>query len=48
MFLLFNSQERTIMHIDELLGSTGWKAVKVYRQEGGDSTFLQGIEAIPI
>ncbi|KAG9227803.1 hypothetical protein CCMSSC00406_0000551 [Pleurotus cornucopiae] len=48
MFLLFNSQERTITHIDELLGSTGWKAVKVYRQEGGDSTFLQGIEAIPI
>ncbi|KAL4259735.1 O-methyltransferase COMT-type [Pleurotus pulmonarius] len=47
MFLLFNSQERTITHTEELLGSTGWKAVKVYRQEG-DSTFLQGIEAIPV
>ncbi|KAG6852088.1 hypothetical protein C0991_003244 [Blastosporella zonata] len=47
MFLLFNSQERTIYHIDELLLSTGWKVQKVYRQDG-DSTFLQSIEAIPV
>ncbi|KAJ8469560.1 hypothetical protein ONZ45_g16849 [Pleurotus djamor] len=48
MFLLFNSQERTIKHMVELLRSTGWEVVKVHRQTGGDSTFLQGIEAIPI
>ncbi|KAG6811474.1 hypothetical protein H0H92_007246 [Tricholoma furcatifolium] len=47
MFLLFNSQERTIRHIDELLRSTGWRVRKVYRQDG-DSTFLQSIEAIPV
>ncbi|KAJ8502546.1 hypothetical protein ONZ45_g11654 [Pleurotus djamor] len=48
MFLLFNSQERTIKHMVELLRSTGWEVVKVHRQSGGDSTFLQGIEAVPI
>ncbi|KAF8069068.1 S-adenosyl-L-methionine-dependent methyltransferase [Lyophyllum atratum] len=46
MFLLFNSQERTIRHFDELLLSTGWK-VKLVRRQEGDSTFLQSIEAIP-
>ncbi|KAG5331582.1 hypothetical protein C0989_007906 [Termitomyces sp. Mn162] len=29
MFFLFNSQERTIQHINELLLSTGWKAIQV-------------------
>ncbi|KAJ8519047.1 hypothetical protein ONZ45_g3949 [Pleurotus djamor] len=47
MFLLFNSQERTITHMRRLLKSTGWNMVKVHRQPGGDSTFLQGIEAVP-
>ncbi|KAG6805559.1 hypothetical protein H0H92_014952, partial [Tricholoma furcatifolium] len=28
MFLLFNSQERTIRHMEQLLLSTGWKIVK--------------------
>ncbi|KAF9462317.1 S-adenosyl-L-methionine-dependent methyltransferase [Collybia nuda] len=47
MFLLFNSQERTILHIDELLRNTGWKMTVVHRQPG-DSTFLQSIEAVPV
>ncbi|KAG6817102.1 hypothetical protein H0H87_012623 [Tephrocybe sp. NHM501043] len=47
MFLLFNSQERTIRHINELLLGTGWKVTKVYRQDG-DSTYLQSIEAVPV
>ncbi|KAG5720988.1 Sterigmatocystin 8-O-methyltransferase [Termitomyces sp. T112] len=47
MFFLFNSQERTIRHLDQLLLSTGWRVKKVYRQDG-DSTFLQSIEAIPV
>ncbi|KAJ3517445.1 hypothetical protein NLJ89_g507 [Agrocybe chaxingu] len=48
MFLLFNSQERTIVHFDDLLRSNGWQVTRVNRREGGDSTFLQSIEAIPI
>ncbi|KAG5338262.1 hypothetical protein C0989_007825 [Termitomyces sp. Mn162] len=47
MFFLFNSQERTSRHLDQLLLSTGWRVKKVYRQDG-DSTFLQSIEAIPV
>lgn len=47
MFLLFNSQERTIRHIEDLLRGCGWKVVKVNRHDGGDSTFLQAIEAVP-
>ncbi|KAG5221429.1 S-adenosyl-L-methionine-dependent methyltransferase [Salix suchowensis] len=35
--------ERTITHFDELLGSTGWKAVKVYRQEGGTARSFKGL-----
>ncbi|CAK5276426.1 unnamed protein product [Mycena citricolor] len=44
MFLLFNSQERTVIHFTELLAKTGWTVVAVHRQ-AGDSTFLQSIEA---
>ncbi|KAF9042839.1 S-adenosyl-L-methionine-dependent methyltransferase [Hymenopellis radicata] len=47
MFLHFNSQERTIRHMQDLLLSTGWKVVKVRRQDG-DSTFLQAVEAVPV
>ncbi|KAF5386809.1 hypothetical protein D9615_002134 [Tricholomella constricta] len=47
MFVLHNSQERNIRHIDELLLSTGWKATLVRRKEGGGS-FLQSIEAMPV
>ncbi|KAF9462322.1 S-adenosyl-L-methionine-dependent methyltransferase [Collybia nuda] len=47
MFLLTNSQERTILHIDELLRNTGWK-VTVVRRRPEDNTFLQSIEAVPI
>ena len=46
MFLIFNSQERTIRHTINLLRSTGWKVTVVHRQDG-DSTFLQPIEAVP-
>ncbi|PPQ95287.1 hypothetical protein CVT26_014861 [Gymnopilus dilepis] len=48
MFLLFNSQERTATHLQELLESAGWKLTVIHRREGGDSTFLQSIEAIPV
>ncbi|KAJ7103971.1 S-adenosyl-L-methionine-dependent methyltransferase [Mycena belliarum] len=44
MFLLFNSQERTLEHIKRLLKRTGWHLMAVHRQPG-DSTFLQSIEA---
>ncbi|KAJ7067487.1 S-adenosyl-L-methionine-dependent methyltransferase [Mycena amicta] len=47
MFLLFNSQERTVMHFQELLASAGWKIVKVHRQPR-DSMFLQSIEATKV
>ncbi|KAG5350527.1 hypothetical protein C0989_010597 [Termitomyces sp. Mn162] len=47
MFLLFDAQERTIRHFNQLLSRTGWKIRKVYRQSG-DSTFLQSVEAIPV
>ncbi|KAG6888552.1 hypothetical protein C0995_007424 [Termitomyces sp. Mi166 len=47
MFFVFNSQNRTIRHINELLLSTGWKVKQVYRQDG-DSTSLQLVEAIPV
>ncbi|KAJ6555654.1 S-adenosyl-L-methionine-dependent methyltransferase [Mycena vulgaris] len=44
MFLLFNSQERTVIHFTELLAQSGWKITAIHRQPG-DSTFLQCIEA---
>ncbi|KAJ7612017.1 S-adenosyl-L-methionine-dependent methyltransferase [Mycena polygramma] len=44
IFLLFNSQERTLIHFVELLARSGWKVTAVNRQPG-DSTFLQSIEA---
>ncbi|KAG6916948.1 hypothetical protein DXG01_004497 [Tephrocybe rancida] len=47
MFVLFNSQERTIRHFDELLLSTGWKVTKVHRQDG-EGTYLQSVEAIAV
>ena len=49
MFMLFNAQERTIHHFDELLRSAGWQ-ITLIRQigEGIDTSFLQSIEAVPI
>ncbi|KAK7014078.1 hypothetical protein VNI00_019427 [Paramarasmius palmivorus] len=47
MFLLFNSQERTVGHFDRLLQSTGWKLTVVNRQPG-DSTYMQSMEAVPL
>ncbi|KAJ7720965.1 S-adenosyl-L-methionine-dependent methyltransferase [Mycena maculata] len=44
MFLLFNSQERTLTQFVDLLTRTGWKITAVNRQPG-DSSFLQSIEA---
>ncbi|KAJ7175090.1 S-adenosyl-L-methionine-dependent methyltransferase [Mycena crocata] len=44
MFLLFNSQERTVIHFVNLLAKTGWKVTAIHRQPG-DSTFLQCVEA---
>ncbi|KAF7288841.1 S-adenosyl-L-methionine-dependent methyltransferase [Mycena chlorophos] len=44
MFFMFNSQERTFLHFQNLLASAGWEIVKVHRQ-AGDSTFVQSIEA---
>ncbi|KAF7344103.1 S-adenosyl-L-methionine-dependent methyltransferase [Mycena venus] len=44
MFALFNSQERTAMHLVELLRQVGWKITAIHRQPG-DSTFLQCVEA---
>jgi len=48
MFLLFNSQERTVLHFQELLEGAGWKLTLVRRGTGGDSTFLQAIHAVAI
>ncbi|CAA7266021.1 unnamed protein product [Cyclocybe aegerita] len=48
MFLLLNAQERTVVEMDDLLRRTGWKMACVHRQEGGDSTFIQSIEAVPV
>ncbi|KAJ8093236.1 hypothetical protein PM082_020730 [Marasmius tenuissimus] len=47
MFVLFNSQERTIRHFDRLLASTGWK-LKVVNRQPGDSTYMQSMEAVPM
>ncbi|KAK1229446.1 hypothetical protein PQX77_007494 [Marasmius sp. AFHP31] len=47
MFILFNSQERTIHHFDRLLASSGWK-LKIVNRQPGDSTFMQSMEAVPI
>ncbi|KAJ7263588.1 S-adenosyl-L-methionine-dependent methyltransferase [Mycena haematopus] len=45
MFLMFNAQERTRMQFSDLLARTGWEFVAVHRQPGGDSAFIQCIEA---
>ncbi|KAL0059267.1 hypothetical protein AAF712_013991 [Marasmius tenuissimus] len=47
MFVLFNSQERTIRHFDRLFASTGWK-LKVVNRQPGDSTYMQSMEAVPM
>lgn len=47
MFLLFNSQERTMSHFEALLRNAGWQITAVHRQDG-DSTYLQSIVAIPV
>lgn len=46
MLVAFNSQERTIKHLGELLEQTGWRLTKVLR----DSTYniFVPVEAIPI
>ncbi|KAF5379387.1 hypothetical protein D9615_006601 [Tricholomella constricta] len=46
MFLFFNSQERNIRHIDDLLLSAGWNLRMVRRQKGG--SHLHSIEATPV
>ena len=49
MFTLFNAQERTVRHLDELLRSAGWQITLIRRiGEGIDTAFLQSIEAVPI
>ncbi|KAJ7223301.1 S-adenosyl-L-methionine-dependent methyltransferase [Mycena pura] len=45
MFVLFNSQERTAMHLVALLRQVGWKVTAIHRQPG-DSTFIQCVEAM--
>ncbi|KAL0060684.1 hypothetical protein AAF712_012561 [Marasmius tenuissimus] len=47
MFILFNSQERTVHHFDRLFASSGWK-LKVVNRQPGDSTFMQSMEAVPM
>ncbi|TFY51548.1 hypothetical protein EVG20_g10950 [Dentipellis fragilis] len=47
MLVLYNGQERTFHHLQRLLRETGW-AMKVIRRNQRDSTFLQGIETVPI
>ncbi|PPQ95286.1 hypothetical protein CVT26_014860 [Gymnopilus dilepis] len=46
MFLLFNAQERTVRHMDELLRGAGWRITVIHRRESSDSTFLQSVEAV--
>ena len=48
MFLLFNAQERTVRHMDELLRGAGWRITVIHRGESSDSTFLQSVEAVPL
>ncbi|KAF8069262.1 S-adenosyl-L-methionine-dependent methyltransferase [Lyophyllum atratum] len=49
MFILCNSQERTVRHFDKLLLSTGWKMQLIRRQQGGgDKRLFQAVEAVPI
>ncbi|KAH9484885.1 4-O-methyltransferase 1 [Psilocybe cubensis] len=47
MLVLFNSQERTVKHLAELLDGTGWRLTKVVRDQAAGS-FLQPVEAVPI
>lgn len=47
MLCFFNSQERTIAHLDKLLKSTGWRINKVHRLDG-TTTYLHPVEAVPI
>lgn len=46
MLLAFNSQERTIRHLQQLLKSTGWRLIKVSRDLS--NSFLQPVEAVPM
>jgi hypothetical protein len=47
MLMFFNSQERTVMHLEQLLKSSGWRLAKVHPSDG-TSNFLQPVEAVPI
>ncbi|KAA1478073.1 S-adenosyl-L-methionine-dependent methyltransferase [Dentipellis sp. KUC8613] len=47
MFVLYNGQERTFHHLQRLLRETGW-ALRMVRRNQRDTTFLQGIEAVPM
>ncbi|KAG6860898.1 hypothetical protein C0995_006337 [Termitomyces sp. Mi166 len=47
MFSLFNSQERTGRHIEELLSSVGWSVKRFWRHRS-QTAFLQSIEAVPL
>ncbi|KAJ4487854.1 O-methyltransferase-domain-containing protein [Lentinula aciculospora] len=46
MFVHFNAQERTLVHIVELLASTGWEVIRVYRSDDSGG-YLPQIVAIP-
>ncbi|KAF8622414.1 hypothetical protein AX15_007060 [Amanita polypyramis BW_CC] len=48
MMVMFNSQERTVDHFDQLLKSSGWKITAVRRQAAVGAAFLSSIEAAPI
>ncbi|KAJ4487855.1 O-methyltransferase-domain-containing protein [Lentinula aciculospora] len=47
MFTHFNAQERTLMHIVELLASTGWNVTRVHRSTESEG-FLPQIIAVPM
>ena len=44
---MMNAQERTFSHLVQLLASSGWRIVRVYRTDEMDA-FGQQIEAIPV
>lgn len=46
MLLVFNAQERTLLHLGKLLKKTGWKISKVGRD--GVDGFLLPVAAVPV
>ncbi|KAJ3895655.1 O-methyltransferase-domain-containing protein [Lentinula edodes] len=47
MFVHFNAQERTLVHMVELLAKTGWKVIRVYRSDDSGG-YLPQIVATPV